>query len=258
MQTQCLLRVLCDTLCICVKSLGILVTAPYIKFLILITFAAHSIRRLMYKMPYYTVTDNAILVDFMKQYPFAIITANGKDGVPVASHIPLLVKEREGNLVLQGHIMRKTDHHIALETAQKALAVFSGPHAYISASWYADPLSASTWNYMTVHASGNVRFTEHEELLEMLKELTAHFEAAPLSPARYELLPEEYVARLSKAIIGFEIVIDKIEGVFKLSQNKDQVNYERIIDQLMQQDSEAQAVVIQMQKRKAGLFPSEK
>ena len=107
----------------------------------------------MYSPPYYKEKDEQIIKDFIRQYSFAMLIVN-EDPYPAVTQIPLLIEEREGRLFLKGHIMRQSDHHKALEKNQNVLCVFTGPHAYISASWYTSPQVASTWNYMTVQAAG--------------------------------------------------------------------------------------------------------
>src|SRR5687768_11515397 len=98
----------------------------------------------MYKMPEFTEHDSQLVLDFMRANPF--VTLIGNDGTtPVATQIPVLFKEEGDKLILRGHIMRKTDHHRAFERNPKALILFTGPHCYVSASWYAERHTGSTW-----------------------------------------------------------------------------------------------------------------
>src|SRR5262245_7668184 len=107
----------------------------------------------MFKVKRYENTDAAEVLAFMQAHPFAIVTGVGQDGYPVATHIPVEVAEQaDGTIVITGHIARKTDHAKAWEHNPNALIIFTGAHAYISASWYTDTRMASTWNYLTVHA----------------------------------------------------------------------------------------------------------
>ena len=204
----------------------------------------------MYNLPYFKAKDQQQVLDFMHQNPFIILTGCNADQKPVATHVPVLIKEREGNLFLQGHIMRNTDHEKAFETNPNVLALFNGPHTYVSASWYTNPQEGSTWNYLTVHAKGLLSFQPEEFLRQLLGELTAHFENNEASPALYEHLPEEYVNKLSKAIVGFEIAVTDIDNVFKLSQNRDEKSYEQIISQLSKGDDEAQKISQLMNQNK--------
>lgn len=189
-------------------------------------------------------------MDFIKQNPFAILCGCDAGNKPVATHIPFLVEEREGQLFLLGHIMRKTDHHKAFEQNPEALVIFNGPHSYISASWYTNPQTASTWNYITVHARGAVRFTDETALLDILTRTTALFENNPDSPALVEKMPEAYVNSLSKAIVGFEIAVTQLDNLFKLSQNRDAASYKNIIGRLREQDNaDANKIAEEMEKR---------
>lgn len=204
----------------------------------------------MYHLPQYKEQDRSVVIDFMKQHPFAMLTGVDANGLPVATQLPFLIKEKEGVLYLQAHMMRQTDHCKAFETHQQALVLFTGPHTYVSASWYENPQQASTWNYMTVHARGTLVFLDHEQLLQVLEETTTLFEHNPQSPAQYKELSQDYIEHMAKAIVAFEIKIDTLDHVFKLSQNRDRRSYENIMGQLKQQDADAKAIAAEMEKRK--------
>ena len=104
----------------------------------------------MYKISYFTETDREQIIAFMKDYSFAMVTGIGEN-YPVATQLPLEIEEKDGRVFLKGHLMRKTDHHLAFEKNNNVLVLFTGPHCYVSAGWYNNPNTASTWNYMTVH-----------------------------------------------------------------------------------------------------------
>lgn len=193
----------------------------------------------------------------MREHPFALITGCTSELQPVATQVPCFISQRNGQFVLTGHIMRQTDHHLAFEQNPNVLAVFTGPHTYVSASWYSDQQTASTWNYMSVHARGRMQFLDGAALLEVLQHTTDHFENDPHSPSNFDKLPEDYVAKLSKAIVAFEIVVSEIDHVFKLSQNKDRHSYEKIMTQLHQQGSDAQLIADEMAQRKNALYKDE-
>ena len=210
----------------------------------------------MYNLPYYKEKNVEVVLDFMKQHPFAMLIGAHAQQQPVATQVPVLLKEKDGQLFLQGHIMKQTDHHMAFETNSHALVVFTGPHAYVSASWYHNPQQASTWNYMAVHAKGTLRFLDDVQLQLILDELTSYFEHNPSSPSLYKELSPDYITRLSKAIIAFEIAITDIEHVFKLSQNRDQQSFENIVYKLQHGDAASNEVAAEMLKRKNQLFGS--
>jgi transcriptional regulator len=203
----------------------------------------------MYKLPYFTETDHEEVLSFMRAHPFVTLCGVDVHGKPVATHVPVFIDEKEDGIFLSGHIMKSTDHHKAFEVNPMVLALFSGPHTYVSASWYEDKKVASTWNYITVHARGELRFTDHQSLLDILKRTTDHFENNPNSPANFNQIPQEYVERLSKAIVAFEIKVVELDNVFKLSQNHPEVNRKNIIDHLKQGDADAQRIAEEMAKK---------
>lgn len=208
----------------------------------------------MYDMPYFKEKDQATIIEFIRRHPFATLIGCRGDA-PVATQVPLLLRvENDNKLILRGHIMRNSDHHRAFLENPEALCLFSGAHTYVSASWYTDPRQGSTWNYMSVHARGRLRFVDELALRRLLDELTAHFENNPDSPALYSRLPQSYVDSLVKAIVAIEVEVRELENVFKLSQNRDRESYDKIIDQLERQGGDARTIAGEMRKRKAQLF----
>lgn len=211
----------------------------------------------MYDLPYFKENDPEVVIQFIKDHPFAFLCGSDKDNKPVATQIPMFIDEREGKLFLSGHIMRNTDHHKAFEKNPDVLAVFTGPHTYVSATWYDDPHQASTWNYMSVHAAGTIRFGDKEELIAVLKRLTLHYENNNTrSTTVFDNLPSDYTEKLMKAIVAFEVEITAMENVFKLSQNRDEKSYENIINELKKQEGDSNKIAELMQQRKSKLFPS--
>lgn len=202
----------------------------------------------MYKLNYYTEDDNERIMAFIKENSFAIITGFDKE-YPVATHVPLDVCLADGKLIFTGHIMKSTDHHKALLKNENVLVIFHGPHTYVSASWYTKPDVASTWNYITVHAKGKIKFGDETDTRRIIKNITNKYESDG-SAAAFEKLPEEYVKRLVKAIIGFTIEVDSMDNVFKLSQNHDLETRSNIIQHLEQStDSNALAIASEMKQR---------
>ena len=189
----------------------------------------------MYDISYFKEKEKAEIIAFMKKNSFAIITGMGQN-FPVATQIPLEVEEKDGKLFLHGHIMKKTDHHIAFEKNNNVLVLFTGPHCYVSASWYNNPQTASTWNYMTVHAKGKIFFTDDDGTYEAVKSITNNYEGTA-TKAAFNNMPKKYVLPLIKAIVGFSIEIEKLENVFKLSQNKKHDEQLNIIIQLRARNS---------------------
>ncbi len=191
----------------------------------------------MYKFSYFTEPDADAVIAFMKEYPFAIITAFGEQ-YPVATHIPLEIDRNEdGKIFLSGHIMKKTDHHKAFEKNRDVLIIFNGPHTYISATWYTTPQLASTWNYMTVHAKGKITLLDEQATYDAIKNITDKYEGTETAAA-FNKLDDNYIASMLKAIIAFTIEVESIDNVFKLSQNRDVVSKQNIIAQLQNRGDE--------------------
>lgn len=105
----------------------------------------------MYKLPHFTEGDADVVIDFIQKNLFAMLIGNDGD-FPVATHVPLDIKMNEGEIILTGHMRKNSEHHRALEKNENVLVIFSGPHCYVSASWYETKEVASTWNYIDVHA----------------------------------------------------------------------------------------------------------
>ncbi|MBK7887038.1 MAG: FMN-binding negative transcriptional regulator [Bacteroidetes bacterium] len=210
----------------------------------------------MYNFSYFKEKDKQILLKFMEEYPLAFLTGSFLTGTQVATQIPVLTEVRDGDLYIKGHIMRNTDHHKAFMENPNALVVFTGPNCYVSASWYSNPQSGSTWNYMSVHISGKVRFMSDEELVQLMRTFTLKFEKGNTqSQTIFDNLPDEYKSKMMPAITGFEIRAEKTDNVFKLSQNRDEQSYLNIISQLEEIGGSSALVAMEMKKRKVELFP---
>jgi len=174
--------------------------------------------------------DTAVALRFMRANPFAIVISAG-EGPPFATHIPILVAESAGGIVLRGHVARANPHWNMLEQERETLAIFHGPHAYISPGLYGSRESVPTWNYAAVHAYGRARiFHEAEPLTDVLLETIALFEQAYLD--QWRGLNENYRAKMLSQIVGFEIAVERLEAKFKLSQNRPRADQARVIQSL--------------------------
>jgi transcriptional regulator len=211
----------------------------------------------MYNLPYYKEEDPALVLQFMREHPFVFLSGVDSKNGPVVTQVPVFIDEKDGKYYLTGHIMRNTDHHKAFEHNNNVLAVFTSPHTYVSATWYTNPSVGSTWNYMSVHAKGTIRFGDTDELVFILKRLSLHYENNnAASSTVFDNLPSEYTERMMKAIVPFEIAITDLQHVFKLSQDRDEKSYDNIIEQLKQKDGSAKIIAAVMEKRKSKVFPS--
>ncbi|MEO6254359.1 MAG: FMN-binding negative transcriptional regulator [Ferruginibacter sp.] len=202
----------------------------------------------MYKFSYYTEQDQEKVMSFMEENSFAIITGTGENH-PVATQIPLAIKLQDEKIFLEGHMMRKTDHHLAFEKNNNVLVLFTGPHCFINANWYTEPGVGSTWNYMTVHAKGKISFFDEEGTRNAVKALSDKY-AGTSTPASFDHLPKDYIDHMVKAIVGFSIEIEMLDNVFKLSQNRDEASQRNIIEELMKRgDENSRMIAREMIKR---------
>ena len=193
-------------------------------------------------------------MSFLQSHPFALITTQGIDGRPVATQVPVVFDEHEGKLVLTGHIMRQTDHWHGFHANSNVLCVFTGPNCHVSASWYSNKMSGSTWNYMTVQAQGQLSFLGQDGLIELLRRLTNQFEDNPNSGANFEDLEPDYIEKMVTAIEAFEIEVTDMYATFKLSQNRDEASYDNIIDQLGKREGDSLAIAKELTRRRDRVF----
>jgi len=184
----------------------------------------------MYKISHFTETDKEKVFEFMQRYSFAIVTGI-QNNFPVATHIPLEVKKQNEQIIFTGHIMKDSDHYRAFSQNENVLVIFTGPHCYVSASWYVTKNVASTWNYIDVHAKGKIKFTDDEGTKLIIENITNQYEGT-VSAVAFHKMPVEYVDRMLKAIIGFQIEVESLDNVFKLSQNRDELSRQQIIENL--------------------------
>ena len=204
----------------------------------------------MYDLPYHKEKDEQIIKEFIAKYPFAFLTGCDAENKPVATQIPVFIEEINDRKILRGHIMKNTDHHKAFLQNKNVLVVFTGHHTYVSGTWYSNPYTPSTWNYMSVHVQGIIQFLDDNALLDALRMTSLHFENYnQKSTTIYDNLPSDYTQRLMQAIVAFEIEIKDMDTVFKLSQDRDANSYDNIIKHLKQQGESGQVIAAEMEKR---------
>ncbi len=185
----------------------------------------------MYIPTHFRENDLSTLQQFIQEYSFGILVTQ-HEGVPVANHLPFLLDAGRGSQgVLRAHMARSNAQWRMLDETKEVLVIFQGPHSYVSPSWYRDDveMSVPTWNYAAVHAYGMPRLVEDStELLRILQASVAEHEAQFATPWHLEM-PDESLQKKLKAIIGFEIEITRLEGKFKLSQNRSANDQQRVI-----------------------------
>ena len=186
----------------------------------------------MYSPKFNQVTDRGVLLEAMQMYSFAILFGPGgaqQENTLNATHLPLVVKDEGEHGLIEGHFARANKHWAAL-SGHETLVVFPGPHTYISPSLYIEELSVPSWNYIAVHAYGTLELVEDDAgKTALLEELIQKHDPAYLE--RWNALPAGYKRTMLAGIMGFRIPIARIEGKFKLSQNRsaeERNNIERV------------------------------
>jgi transcriptional regulator len=191
------------------------------------------------------MTDTARLHEFMRRHSFAVLTSHGEAGL-VASHLPLLLDADAGpHGQLLGHMARANPQWRGVRG--EVMVVFSGPHAYVSPSWYEEPGTVPTWNYVAVHAYGTFHVVEHPEgLLDILRRLVLTYESPRSEPWSFDE-SEPQIQRMLKAIVGFRIEITRLEGKWKLNQNHPEERRRRVVRALTARpDADSQAIAALM------------
>ncbi|HTB56555.1 MAG TPA: FMN-binding negative transcriptional regulator [Polyangia bacterium] len=201
----------------------------------------------MYVQASFSETDREKLLALAARHPFATVITPGADELWV-SHVPLLVKRRDGAVVLAGHLARANAHWKTMEGGAVTTAIFHGPHAYVSPTWYATSPAVPTWNYVVVHATGKAR-VHHDghDLTDLLRELTAQYEGRQAGAWSPDRLPDGFAQPMRGAIVGFELAVERLEGKLKLSQNRSAEDRRGVVAALeaqMSEDSRAIATLM--------------
>jgi transcriptional regulator len=178
----------------------------------------------MYSPKFNQVADRDLLIEAMRAYSFAVLF--GPQSTPespaplVATHLPLVVKDEGEHGLLEGHFAKANRHWQAL-AGRETLVVFPGPHSYISPTLYVEPLSVPTWNYIAIHAYGVLTLVEDEPGKDAVLSGLIHANE-PAYGERWRAMPDGFRRSMLAGIVGFRIPISRIEGKFKLSQNRAQ------------------------------------
>lgn len=171
------------------------------------------------------------IIEFIKKNAFATLVSQ-VNGKPWATHLPVVFdQDSEGNPVLNGHVARANPQWKSIPDNEEVLVIFQGPHAYISSSWY-NHENVPTWNYLAVHVYGKIRIIEGEELMQHLKSLVNVYEVGRPNRVRVETMTDSYVQSQVRALVGFEVKITEVKASSKMSQNRDDVNYQNIVEKL--------------------------
>ena len=190
----------------------------------------------MYIPSAFRLTDTSKLAPFIQRHSFATLISH--DGTaPFASHLPMLFHPEAGSHgTLLSHLARANPQWQHFASGSEVLVIFHGPHSYISPSWYQTELVVPTWNYATVHAYGvPAVISEHERVVSLLREMVAAYEA-PFEKPWPGNLPEDYRDKQMRGIVAFEIPVNRIEGKFKLGQNRPAADTQGVFEALSRSD----------------------
>lgn len=215
--------------------------------------------RLLYSPPQFREDSIEAQHAVIRALPFATLVSNGADGVPEVTHLPLrLVDDPAPRGRLIGHVARANPHWRCLLAAPAAVAIFHGPSSYISPNWYATKRETGkvvpTWNYVVVHAQGRVRVFEDAAALHgVVAALTEEHERAEPAPWKVDDAPAGFVRGQLKGIVGLELVIDELNGKWKVSQNRPAHDRAGVIEALeVRARSADQAIARIMREREPG------
>jgi transcriptional regulator len=184
----------------------------------------------VYTPPAFREDRHEVLHEVIRSHSFGTLVSV-LDGEPFATHLPFLLDSTRGEQgTLLGHMARANPHWRAFAAGGEALALFQGPHAFVSPTWYATEYAVPTWNYVAVHAYGRPRLLEDEEVVRTLLERTVgEYEAPAERPWTIQRLPAEMVAQLIRNIVAFELPIARLEGKRKLNQNRSRADREGVV-----------------------------
>jgi transcriptional regulator len=210
----------------------------------------------MYIPRAFEVAARDTLHAFIEANSFATLVTT-RDGAPFATRLPLIFERDAGpNGTLIGHVARANPHWRSFDGKAPALAMFDGPHAYVSPNWYVTSPAVPTWNYATVHAYGMPRVIGDPRRVEAIVDrLVAIYEADLARPWSASEVPSEFKASLLKAIVGFEMTIDRIEGKFKFSQNRPIEDQLSVVDELSRSPNAGDCELAELIRAQQMLMP---
>lgn len=229
---------------------------------VIITLATHAIMFCLNKMingvlpvfvpkTYRMGDDDAIR--FMKSHPFALLVTVSEHR-PIATHLPIEIRESEGRVYATGHLADRNMQKKTLENNTDVLLVFQGPHAYISSTWYTIE-EVPTWDYLAVHAYGTARIVTTDELKADLDTMLNRYESHRERGRLWDTFDPELLESEMKGIVGFSIEITAIEAAAKMSQNRSDHDYQKIVAELEKSRHQTELQTAQwMREQRRGLF----
>lgn len=190
----------------------------------------------MYIQESFRVVDETLVLSCIERYDFATLITSTPTAGLLVTHLPLLLERSGERAVLLGHIARANEHWQHFDGFTKSLAIFRGPHGYVSPTWYQNKPAVPTWNYAVVHAHGYPRaMDDPHRTAAILEKLVGRYESHRPHPWELRGLPPDYYGDMIRQIVSFEMPIDQIEAKFKLGQNRSKTDREGTVSGLLQE-----------------------
>ncbi|MFN4081750.1 MAG: FMN-binding negative transcriptional regulator [Saprospiraceae bacterium] len=205
----------------------------------------------MYTPKLYDNPDTAAIRRFIDRNPFAVLVSAACGHAPLATHLPLILEaDEQGGEILIGHLSKANPQWQSWTDNDRVLAIFSGPHHYISSSWYGH-VNVPTWNYIAVHLYGQIRLLDDEATFQAVRRLMDRYESPDSSPVSMDKLPPNMIGREMRGVVGFKISVEEVQAQWKLSQNRNDEDHARIVEELLRlQDEQARALAAAMQENR--------
>ncbi|MGG1220414.1 FMN-binding negative transcriptional regulator [Priestia endophytica] len=202
----------------------------------------------MYIPRYFKVTNVDEVWEFVQENSFGTMVTT-KQGKPIATHLPLQLVKEGDTYYITGHVAYGNPQWRTFETCEDVLVMFQGPHAYISSSWYKQE-NVPTWNYQAVHVYGTASILNEEELKQDLTKLLQKYEKHRKNPVLWDKLSPEVLEKQLKGIVGFKIKVQEIQAANKLSQNRNEDDYQNIVNKLYEEKDLNSQQMAQLMERK--------
>ncbi|CDR24799.1 FMN-binding negative transcriptional regulator [Staphylococcus schweitzeri] len=194
----------------------------------------------MYIPKFFQIDDFKEIEQFVKSNSFGMIITE-KHGKPLATHLPLILQKKGDDYYISGHIAKGNPQWKTLNGNSNVLIIYQGPHAYVSSSWY-EKENVPTWNYQAIHLYVEATVLSEQETMDDLKTLLAKYEQYRENPVLWDNLAESTQMQ-AKAIIGFKVKINKVEAAYKMSQNRNEQDYNNIIKKLEEEHNSSSNAV---------------
>lgn len=201
----------------------------------------------MYIPKYFKMNDYEEVLSFMKEHAFVTLVTT-QNGIPIASHIPVHLSEKNDALFITGHLAYGNPQWRTLDQETNVLIIFQGPHAYISSSWYHEE-NVPTWNYQSVHVYGDTKLLDDDELRYDLKSMMLKYEQGRENAYTSEERISRLIEKELPGVKGFQLKVTDIQAKNKLSQNRKTEDYMNIIEQLPKEQTMYSAEIAHQMSR---------